>query len=1616
MANLGNLYYSVQLKDLTDKQIKEIRDKLETLDFRVDAHLNFDKAAFRKSMTDFLSQNVFKARIDVSESVRESIRKASQSVTVRNNTSPGDVRAQRILEIQERMAQRAALSQEKLRLAQIRTTSASERLRSSSSGLNQTFRSQSSIVGQLGNQLSDVFSIYSLERFAGRLIEIGGQFQTQHIALKAMLGDAAKADAIFGKIKGLAVESPYTFMDLASYTKQLTAFSIPYNELYDTTKRLSDISAGLGVDMGRIILAYGQVRSAAFLRGQEVRQFTEAGIPLLDALAKKFTELEGRVVSVGEVFDKISSREVPFEMVKEVLWDMTNEGGQFFNMQAQLVDSLSGKYDKLKDSLQIMLSEIADSSNDVLGGGLDLLTSFTDRWEDLGQVLISVGTGFGMYKATLLVLNAITAVAVVRKKSFSTAVQIATKSLAGETLAMAAVNTQSARMISGVNRLKTAFMGLGKGGWAGIIVGALSALGMYLYSAYQRANRLKNELAEIDSEAGVNEMNLIAGYKKLVRELGEATVGTEAYSDIIKQINSSYGQYLDQLYSEAEAYDRVKESVDSVTQAIINKSRQQAYEKKVSAIEDDYAERLQDAEDDLSRTIKTLYGRLDKETADNMADALTSLLRGGKSVDQAFGLVLDDYRGAVEKALGRKLEVKDFRIVNTTDNNKNRFFGDLINYSNLLKSMNSELDKAARSQTGYTIYGNQLDEIREKWEEINKNSTLTADEKRLNLIEMYREQLELLDRKNVSNEDPVYKNIETQISALEQLDKEWVKTTNSIMGQGTKLSLTDAYISNPVSYLEMLAEEYAKAKEKIGQNGLLGGMIGDDNVVKKNLDKAEETVARIEELGKKLGVDIGAFGEKESGEKKDPVAEAWKRHIELLKDAASEYDKFSKKYGKNTAQEKLSGSRSFSDLGKGFDFSRSKDALRDFVNKITKEARGDQQQDVVAEGLRVLLEFEYDDDSLERVRKDIEKTIDNWDIYKKLFDATGDKTLSEKLAFTDIQVWDEAAEALRKDLFYKMGTLNLSQEENLFSKTEEEARDFFGTNGELFELWKAIKKRIEENGVNLKINTADALANAQGLTNKIAIKKAEKAEALRGVKEGTPEYNAISAAYDSQISDLEAQAFEASDAFKQFFTGAADYGGIALLRLRDEVRRLLRLIEDGDLIKDEYGNVTGYKFTDKGGKQQTISTTGVEKLKNFLNSNGLNGVLRVADKIKDAFSKEGMAAAEAFGEAASEIFNAGAEISNGIGSFFSAFGNDEAAAKAELAGGIFTGLSNMADFTNPASIIKGITGIITSVAQFHDNKLQKEIEESEFEVKKLQNAYKNLQSTIENQLGSVTQEQAREMQGNLHQQSEEMKKQMELEEEKSNTDEEKLEDMKQQYQEALEAERNFTKELAESQYGVNLKDWASQIANALVEAFAAGEDAAKAFDDTVAEIMKSVISEMISLKVIEPAMERLQNTLFGKGGIFDENSEGGTDLTENEAVILGDSLADLRDKVNDSKEIWDHISEALKGVGINMEDLENENTLTKGIENVTEDTASLLASYINAMRADVSANRLTLERLMNEYVPQMSVIAQAQLTQLNAIADNTSRNADFAAEIRDILLRNINGGNLFHIK
>ena len=161
-------------------------------------------------------------------------------------------------------------------------------------------------------QLTGVaFGVATIRRFASELVQTTGAFEVQKMALSSMLQDMNKANEIFATLRQNALESPYTFQDLTKFAKQLVAFNIPTDEIVETEKRLADVAAGLGVDMGRIILAYGQVKAAGALKGQELRQFTEAGVPILEQLAKQIEEVEGKTISLSEVFSRVTKQQIP---------------------------------------------------------------------------------------------------------------------------------------------------------------------------------------------------------------------------------------------------------------------------------------------------------------------------------------------------------------------------------------------------------------------------------------------------------------------------------------------------------------------------------------------------------------------------------------------------------------------------------------------------------------------------------------------------------------------------------------------------------------------------------------------------------------------------------------------------------------------------------------------------------------------------------------------------------------------------------------------------------------------------------------------------------------------------------------------------------------------------------------------------------------------------------------------------------------------------------------------------------------------------------------------------------------------------------------------------------
>lgn len=366
----------------------------------------------KDSITAALKTEKFPIRVIVDKAeAQDAVRQALQAAGLQSGTgfTASDKRAwdaqSRRMEAEARAAAASALAQRRLAGARTQAANAADKHATATVSLNSALKDNITLTKELGGAIGAAYSVVALKNFMTKVVEIGGELEQQKLAMKAILGDEGMANTVSSQINTLAVKSPFGIMELNQYAKQLTAFQIPYNELYDTMKRMADVSAAVGVDMGRIILAYGQVRAAKFLKGTELRQFTEANIPLIDMLAERFTKLKGEIVSAGDIMDMISNKEVSFEDVKAVLWELTGEGGRFYNMQEVLSESVSAKWKSLADAIDLMFADIADSTSGPLKGLAELLTALTSKWDYLGVSIASAAGVFGIAKVSTIAWN-----------------------------------------------------------------------------------------------------------------------------------------------------------------------------------------------------------------------------------------------------------------------------------------------------------------------------------------------------------------------------------------------------------------------------------------------------------------------------------------------------------------------------------------------------------------------------------------------------------------------------------------------------------------------------------------------------------------------------------------------------------------------------------------------------------------------------------------------------------------------------------------------------------------------------------------------------------------------------------------------------------------------------------------------------------------------------------------------------------------------------------------------------------------------------------------------------------------------------------------------------------
>ncbi|MCZ2480004.1 tape measure protein [Aquirufa nivalisilvae] len=209
-------------------------------------------------------------------------------------------------------------------------------------------------------------------------------------------------------------------------------------------------------------------------------------------------------------------------------------------------------------------------------------------------------------------------------------------------------------------------------------------------------------------------------------------------------------------------------------------------------------------------------------------------------------------------------------------------------------------------------------------------------------------------------------------------------------------------------------------------------------------------------------------------------------------------------------------------------------------------------------------------------------------------------------------------------------------------------------------------------------------------------------------------------------------------------------------------------------------------------------------------------------------------------------------------------------------------------------------------------------------------------------------------------------------------------DWTKQIEDAQKQLRSFIGELAGS-LGTSLRD-------SLVGAFKDGSDAAQAFGDSVSKVLEDIMSQMIFDEVFKGKFDELTKEMEAS---MNENGDGSWIDDFGRFFANADSLwKNFATGIEQAKS-------AASGYGVdifkkNPKDLDSTNSLSGSIKGLSEETGSIIAGQMNAIRINQAESLMTVK---------------AQLMQLSVIAVNTS----YLKQIRDDISA-INSGNSLRSK
>ena len=690
------------------------------------------RSTYRKKLQTTINKTPIKIKLDIDpkgldlKSLKDYTKLTKEATKAAKDAA--DVASKRALQRERESKARVAEATEAAKIAkakvqqeaaEVRLASAKERGAKASRSQTMEYGRQMGYIERLITRLGVYTGIYAAAGMVRDIRETTAEFELQQVALGAIIQDAYEAQVLFSQIKAAAVESPYQIKELVNYTKQLATYGFEQNALFDTTMKLADISAGLGADMSRIILAVGQISAATVLKGTELRQLTELGIPMVELLADKFTQLRGEVVTTGEVFEMISDKAVSFKMVEEILNDLTSAGGMFYDMQRKQADTLAGQWSNLKDSIAIAYDEIGNTGavRGAMEGTIKTLKALTSEWRLVAGFVGNVATSYAIMKAASLFLpNQVINTKMLEKATEDLAkaqeryneAQRRGLSTKGAERAIRSAELMQAAAESttlfgrGFRRIAAYLAG---GGWVTILISGLTLIVSWFISARKEANRLNDELKKIGDE-GVAEMDRATkNFERLAKIAVDSVDGTREQTEAIKELQRTYGDVIPVQDLTIEKLRSMTDGYENLTRAIREKIEVQAVEQKISTIQADYGDRIRAEEEEVREYLSRYFKDLNEKQITRVVNNLRKASIDGAI--QSANDAIKAMRNALMTEVG--LDVPLSRVQKYTE------------YYEFIKLIN-EQEQAIKKQTDSLKESqNQLGLFSDAWENFNEN-------------------------------------------------------------------------------------------------------------------------------------------------------------------------------------------------------------------------------------------------------------------------------------------------------------------------------------------------------------------------------------------------------------------------------------------------------------------------------------------------------------------------------------------------------------------------------------------------------------------------------------------------------------------------------------------------------------------------------------------------------------------------------------------------------------------------------------------------------------------------------------------------------------------------------